>query len=441
MAKTKKDILKFVEENDVKFIRLQFTDIFGTMKNVAITSHQLEKAFDEGVMFDASSIQGFGTVEASDMYLLPDPETMSLLPWRPQQGKVARVICDVKNANGTQFEGDPRYILQKVSKKAKDKGLSFFAGPECEFFLFHCDSEGNPTTKTHDTAGYFDLAPIDMGENARREMCLVLEELGFDIEASHHESATGQHEIDFRYDDVLSCADKIMTFKMVVKTVAQRNGLHATFMPKPLNNVNGSGMHINMSLHKDGKNLFAVENSFELSKDAKHFAAGILSHIKGITAISNPLINSYKRLVPGYEAPVHIAWSYMNRSPLLRVPASNGNSKRLELRSPDSACNPYLTLALILAAGLEGLENKLELAPSIDTNIYSMSKKEEAALGIERLPSTLAEALDEMKKDKLIKEVLGEHVFSKYIAAKEAEWTTYNNLVHDWEIDKYLAAF
>ncbi len=442
MSCSNNDILKFIELNDVKFVRLQFTDIFGRMKNIAINSKQLERALVEGIIFDASAIAGFSEVEQSDMLLLPDPSTLSIIPWRPQHGKVARLICDIKNFDGSQFTGDPRYILKKSAEKATKLGYTFNIGPECEFFLFHTDSEGRPTTKTHDSAGYFDLAPMDMGENCRREICMVLEDMGFEIEASHHENAAGQHEIDFKYNDVLSAADKIMTFKTVVKIVAQRNGLHATFMPKPIVDTYGSGMHINMSISKDGKNLFANENdNRDISDVAKMFAAGILKHIKGITAVSNPLINSYKRFVPGFEAPVHIAWSHMNRSPLLRIPAPKGDASRIELRSPDPSCNPYLTLALLLEAGLDGLNNKLQISDPIDFNTYSLTPEQEKKYGIERLPSNLYLALEEMKKDSYVKEVLGQHIYDKYIQAKENEWIAYNNSVHSWEIDNYLSAY
>ena len=442
MSCSNNDVLKFIELNDVKFIRLQFTDIFGRMKNIAINSKQLERALEEGIIFDASAIAGFSEIEQSDMLLFPDPNTLSIIPWRPQHGKVARLICDIKNYDGSQFLGDPRYILKKSAEKSTKLGYTFNIGPECEFFLFHTDSEGRPTTKTHDSAGYFDLAPMDMGENCRREICMVLEDMGFEIEASHHENAAGQHEIDFRYNDVLAAADKIMTFKTVVKIVAQRNGLHATFMPKPIVDTYGSGMHINMSISKDGKNLFANENdNRDISDVAKMFAAGILKHIKGITAVSNPLINSYKRFVPGFEAPVHIAWSHMNRSPLLRIPAPKGDASRIELRSPDPSCNPYLTLALLLEAGLDGLNNKLQISDPIDFNTYSLTPEQEKKYGIERLPSNLYLALEEMKKDSYVKEVLGQHIYEKYIQAKENEWMAYNNSVHSWEIDNYLSAY
>ncbi len=439
---SKNDILKFIEQNDVKFVRLQFTDILGRLKNIAITEQQVERALEEGIIFDASAIAGFSEVELSDMTLLPDINTFTIIPWRPQHGKVARFICDIKNYDGTQFIGDPRYILKKSEEKARKLGYTFNVGPECEFFLFQTDSEGRPTAKTHDSASYCDLAPMDLGENCRREICMVLEEMGFEIEALHHENAAGQHEIDFKYSDVLTAADRIMTFRMVVKTIAQRNGLHATFMPKPIFNDFGSGMHINMSLSKEGKNLFNPGNSsMDISDVAKMFGAGILKHINGITAVANPLVNSYKRFVPRFEAPVHIAWSHMNRSPLLRVPAPKGDATRLELRSPDSSCNPYLTLALVLEAGLDGLQKQMEIPSPVDINTYNLTPEKEKELGIQRLPSNLLLAIEEMKKDSYIKEVLGDHIYSKYIAAKEAEWAAYNNHVHQWEIDNYLTAF
>lgn len=442
MRFSKEECLKYVQENDVRFIRMQFTDIFGQMKNIAITDNQLAQAFEEGIMFDGSAIKGFVGVEASDMLLQPDPSTFNIIPWRPQQGKVARIICDVKNHDGSQFEGDPRYILKRTLQKVHDLGYVFQVGPECEFFLFLTDDEGQPTTMTHDSASYCDLAPIDQGENARREICLVLEEMGFEIETSHHESAAGQHEIDFKYTDALTAADNIMTFKYVVKIVAQRNGLHATFMPKPLHGVNGSGMHINMSLAKNGINVFNhSEKPGELSETAKQFIAGLLEHVKGITAIANPLVNSYKRLTPGYEAPVHIAWSPMNRSPLLRVPSPRGKGTRLELRSPDPSCNPYLTLALVLEAGLDGLNRGLKVPEPVNVNIYNLTPDQEKSLKLDRLPTNLLMALEEMKKDSLIPATLGEHIFSKYTTAKALEWEAYDNMVHQWEIDRYLKAY
>lgn len=436
---TKQDIIDLVEENDVEFIRLQFTDIFGTLKNVAITASQLEKALNNKCMFDGSSIEGFVRIEESDMYLYPDLDTFEMFPWRPQQGKVARLICDVYRPDETPFDGDPRYVLKKVLQEAKDMGYSFNVGPECEFFLFHTDDNGGPTTLTHERGGYFDLGPLDLGENARRDMVLVLEDMGFEIEASHHEVAPAQHEIDFKYEDALKTADNIMTFKLVVRTIAKRHGLHATFMPKPKFGVNGSGMHVNMSLSKDGKNIFDDANGkLGLSDDAYHFIAGIMKHMKGMTAITNPIVNSYKRLVPGYEAPVYIAWSATNRSPLIRIPASRGAGTRIELRCPDPAANPYLTLAVCLAAGLDGIKNKLTPPDSVDQNIFEMSSLEKNEKGIDSLPGSLDEAIKALEEDEFILGVLGEHVASKYIEAKKAEWDNYRTKVTEWEIEEYL---
>lgn len=440
---TKEDIMRVVREQDVKFIRLQFTDIFGILKNVAITVDQLEKALDNKCMFDGSSIEGFVRIEESDMYLRPDINTFVIFPWRPQTGKVARLICDVYNPDGTPFAGDPRYILKKALKKATDMGYETFnVGPECEFFLFLTDNEGNPTTKTHDNAGYFDLGPVDLGENARRDMCLALEEMGFEIEASHHEVAPGQHEIDFKYNDALTTADAILTFKLVVKTIAQRHGLHATFIPKPIFGINGSGMHTNMSLFKSGKNAFYEENgTLQLSQDAYWFIGGLMKNMRSIAAITNPIVNSYKRLVPGYEAPVYIAWSARNRSPLIRIPAARGSSTRVELRCPDPSCNPYLALAAILMAGLDGIENKIQPPASTDKNIFQMTESQRTAEGIGALPGSLKEAIDEMSSSELAKDALGDHIFEKYIEAKTEEWDKYRTKVSQWEIDEYLTKY
>ena len=435
---TKDDIFRMVEEEDVEFIRLQFTDIFGTLKNIAITSSQLEKALDN--MFDGSSVEGFVRIEESDMYLYPDYDTFEIFPWRPQQGKVARLICDVYTPDGKPFEGDPRWILKKTIKEANEMGYSFDVGPECEFFLFHTDDNGLPTTLSHEKAGYFDLGPHDLGENIRRDMVLTLEEMGFEIEASHHEVAPAQHEIDFKYDEVLKTADNIQTFKMTVKTIAKRHGLYATFMPKPKFGISGSGMHINMSLAtEEGKNIFADENGkIGLSDDAYHFIAGIMKHARGMSAITNPLVNSYKRLVPGYEAPVYIAWSAKNRSPLIRIPASRGNGTRVELRNPDPTANPYLVLALCLAAGLDGIKNKIEVPESVDCNIYEMTPGERRAAGIENMPADLKEAVDCLVADEFLCSVLGEHITTKYVEAKMKEWENYTTRVSQWEIDEYL---
>ena len=439
---TKDDIIRLAEEEDVEFIRLQFTDMFGNLKNVAITASQLEKALENKCMFDGSSIEGFVRIEESDMYLYPDFDTMQIFPWRPQQGKVARLICDVYRPGGEPFEGDPRYILKRAIKEAEEMGYLFEVGPECEFFLFHTDENALPTTITHEQAGYFDLGPVDFGENARRDMVLTLEDMGFVIEASHHEVAPAQHEIDFRYDEALATADNIMTFKLAVKTIAKRHGLHATFMPKPQYGVNGSGMHINMSLSKDGKNIFADPSDPQgLSQEAYWFIGGIMKHMKGMTAITNPLVNSYKRLVPGYEAPVYIAWSATNRSPLIRIPAAGGEGTRVELRCPDPSANPYLALAVCLQAGLDGIRNRITPPASVDCNIFSMTAEERKALQIEEIPGTLIEAVGELEKDAFIRSVLGEHVSAKYVEAKKKEWETYRSQVTDWEIQAYLNKF
>ena len=437
---TKDDIFRMVEEEDVEFIRLQFTDIFGTLKNIAITSSQLEKALDNKCMFDGSSVEGFVRIEESDMYLYPDYDTFEIFPWRPQQGKVARLICDVYTPDGKPFEGDPRWILKKTIKEANDLGYRFDVGPECEFFLFHTDDNGLPTTLSHEKAGYFDLGPNDLGENIRRDMVLTLEDMGFEIEASHHEVAPAQHEIDFKYDEALKTADNIQTFKMTVKTIAKRHGLYATFMPKPKFGISGSGMHINMSLAtEEGKNIFADENGkIGLSDDAYHFIAGIMKHARGMSAITNPLVNSYKRLVPGYEAPVYIAWSAKNRSPLIRIPASRGNGTRVEFRNPDPTANPYLVLALCLAAGLDGIKNKIEVPESVDCNIYEMTPGERRAAGIENMPADLKEAVDCLVADEFLCSVLGEHITTKYVEAKMKEWENYTTRVSQWEIDEYL---
>ena len=442
MKYTKQEIMDMIEEEDVEFIRLQFTDMFGTMKNVAITVSQLEKALDNKCMFDGSSIDGFTRIEESDMYLYPDLDTFTIFPWRPQQGKVARFICDIHRPDGSPFEGDPRYVLKKVLKEAEEMGYTFDVGPECEFFLFHTDDNGNPTTVTHEKAGYFDLGPVDLGENARRDMVLNLESMGFEVEASHHEVAPAQHEIDFKYDNALVTADNIMTFKLTIKSIAKRHGLHATFMPKPKSGINGSGMHINMSLSKDDKNIFAdASDEKGLSKEAYSFIAGIMKHIKGMTVLTNPLVNSYKRLVPGYEAPVYIAWSATNRSPLIRIPASRGEGTRIELRCPDPTANPYMVLAVCLAAGLDGIKNNLKPAASIDKNIFEMTETQKEQEGIEHLPENLCDAIEKFEEDEFVKNVLGSHISSNYVNAKKKEWQQYRTQVTEWEIEEYLHKF
>ena len=436
---SKEDIIRMVREDDVEFIRMQFTDIFGQMKNVAITASQIEKAVNNEIMIDGSSIEGFVRIQESDQYLRPDLDTFTVLPWRPQHGKVARLICDVYNPDGTPFIGDPRGALRRMLKKASDMGYSFNVGPECEFFLFQTDETGKPTTATNDEAGYFDLGPLDHGESTRREICMALENMGFEIEASHHEVAAGQHEIDFKYAEALTAADNIMTFKMAVKTLAQKNGLHATFMPKPIFGINGSGMHTNMSLFRNGKNAFYDPNGEKgLSREAYSFIAGLLAHVKGFAAITNPLVNSYKRLVPGYEAPCYLAWSASNRSALIRIPASRGQSTRVELRSPDPCCNPYLELAVCLAAGLDGIEKGLVPPAEITENIFAMDQAARDARGIDSLPGSLEEAVKAMQEDSLILDALGAHVAENYIEGKRKEWDEYRTRVSSWEREKYI---
>lgn len=443
MAKyTKEQVLSLVKKNNVRFIRLQFTDILGQLKNVAITDKQLEKALKNDCMFDGSSIEGFVRIEESDMRLYPDLDSFVIYPWSSVEHRVARLICNVYRPDHTPFEGDPRNVLIRALEQASKMGYTFNVGPELEFFLFHTALDGAPTTQTHDAAGYFDLGPVDMGEEARIAICLALEEMGFEIEASHHECAPGQHEIDFKYAEALTAADDIVTFKLAVKTIAQKHKLHATFMPKPLFGVAGNGMHTNMSLFKDGKNAFYdPDKTFGLSTEALQFIAGVLDHAKGITAVANPLVNSYKRLVPGYEAPVYIAWSARNRSPLIRVPAARGNSTRVELRSPDPSCNPYLLLALVLRAGLDGIQRGLTPPDPVDGNIYHMSEDERIERKVGNLPGTLDEALEEMIMDPLIRETLGDHVFNKYATAKRLEFDQYRVQVHQWEVDKYLTQY
>lgn len=439
---TAEDVKRLIVEKKIDFIRLQFVDITGRMKNVAITAEELEKALNNEMMFDGSSIEGFVRIEESDMYLRPDTDTFTLMPWFDGDYNIARMICDIYKPDGTPFEGDPRYVLRKAIKEANDMGFEFNLGPECEFFLFQTDKNGNPTTNTHDEASYFDLAPIDNGEIARIDMVKTLMNMGFNIEAAHHENAPGQHEIDFKYSDALSSADNIITFKLVVKVIAKKYGLHATFMPKPINNECGSGMHCNMSLFKDGKNAFYdPDDTNGLSKIAYYYIGGLLKHAKGMTVLTNPLVNSYKRLIPGYEAPVYIAWSTGNRSPLIRIPSSRGVGTRIELRHPDPSCNPYLAIAAMLRAGLDGINNKIEPGEPIEKNIYHMKDKDLISSGVENLPANLKEAITELEKDSLMIDTLGPHVSKNYIKAKNIEWEEYTRLVHPWEISKYIKMY
>lgn len=442
MNNTKQDIKSLIEEEDVEFIRLQFTDIYGTLKNMAVTTNQLEKALDNKCMLDGAAIEGFTTIEESDLLLYPDLDTFETFPWRPQQGKVARFICDVYRKDAVPFEGDPRYVLKKVMKEAEEMGYTFDAGTECEFFLYNTDEQGNPTTVLEEKGGYFDVSPLDTGENVRREIVLTLEDMGFDVETSYHEDAPSQHEIDFKYADALKTADNIMTLKMVVKIIAKRHGYHATFMPKPVRGIKGSGMHVNMSLSKDGKNIFENnEDPFGLSETAYQFMAGIMEHINGMTVFMNPLVNSYKRLVSGYDAPIENGWSAINRTPLIRIPTASGTSTRIELRSPDPTANPYLTLAVCLAAGLDGIKRKLTPPVSIEKNIYTMSEGKRKEEGMKSLPKSLEEAIVEFEKDEYIKSIVGPHIADKYIAAKKAEWNEYCSQVTSWELERYLYRF
>ena len=433
---TREDILRMVEEEDVGFIRLQFTDMYGTLKNVAITSSQLEKALDNECIFDGSAIEGFARMEDSDMYLRPDLNTFEIFPWRPQQGKVARLLCDVQKADGSMFESDPRYVLKKVIAEAKEMGYTFDVGPECEFFLFHTDEDGLPTTFSHEKASYFDLGPLDLGENARRDIVLTLEDMGFEVEESHHEFAPAQHEVDFKYGEVRTIADRVMSFKMTVRTIAKRHGLHATFMPKPRAEVNGSGMHIHFFLFKDGRNVFVNPgNPQELSEEAYYFVGGLLAHSKEMALITNPIVNSYKRLVPGYEAPTELTWTKNNQNSLVRIPGSRGMETRIELRSPDAAANPYLVFAVCLAAGLDGIHKKIYPTKS---SSRELSETDQKTMKIENLPGNLNEAIDYFEQSDWIKEVLGTEFCKEYAAAKKKEWLRYTREISAWEIEEYL---
>jgi glutamine synthetase len=438
---TRQEIMKTIQEKNVNFFRLQFVDIFGFMKNVAIPLSQIEKALDGQMMFDGSSIDGFVRINESDMYLKPDFNTFVVLPWRNKNGvNAARIICDVHKSDGTPFEGCPRVNLQRVLAEAKNLGYTMNVGTECEFFLFHKDEKGNLVTETNDVAGYFDVDPDDTGIGCRREIIETLEAMHFEVEASHHEVAEGQHEINFKYADALKAADNTVTFKWVVRSIAAKYGFHATFMPKPVFGINGSGMHTNQSLFKlDGSNAFFDEKGpLTLSETAYHYIAGIIKNARGFTAVTNPLVNSYKRLVPGYEAPVYVAWSASNRSAMIRIPASRGLGTRTEVRCPDPACNPYLALAMMLSSGLDGVKNKLTAPASINVDIFKMTPVEKEASGIASLPANLKEAIDAFKENPISREALGEHIFNKYIEGKEKEWNSYRTAVTDWEIKTYM---
>lgn len=436
------DIVKSALDAGVEIVRLQFADIFGVMKNVSITIDELKNALYHGIEFDGSSVYGAVRDEESDMYLMPDPETFTIFPWRTSSGFDARLICDVYTRDGQPFLGDPRHILKKALDEAKNVGFKMIAGPECEFFIFLTDENGRPTTKTHDNASYYDLAPVDLGESARREMVLALKQMGIDVETSHHEIAPGQHEIDLKWDDALCCADKIMTLRAVVRTVAERHGLHATLMPKPVYNIAGSGLHLNMALYSGDKNIFFdVKDKIGLSQEAYFFIGGILNHSKAITAIANPTVNSYKRLISGYDAPFYITWSSKNSGSLIKVPEVKDGKSRIELRSPDSCCNPYLALAVILKSGLDGIENKILPPPSIDRNVYEMDALDRIENNVACLPDSLDSAITCLREDDLLRDFIGEYIYSRFVEAKIIEWQEYIRMVSPWEIDQYLEKF
>ena len=444
---TREDILETSRRLGVRFMRLQFTDILGVNKNVEVPYRQFEKALDGEIAFDGSSIEGFVRIEESDMVLRPDLSTFRILPdWAigastDATTRVARLICDIYHPDGTPFEGCPRLALKRITEEAKAMGFTMMAGPEAEFFLFQRGPNG-PTTQSHDAGSYFDLTPVDRGEDARRDIVNALEAMGFEVEAAHHEVAPAQHEIDFKYTDALTTADNIATFRFIVRHVALEHGLHATFMPKPIFGINGSGMHTHQSLFKGGENaFFDPRGPFEFSDTGLHYIGGILRHARGFCAITNPLVNSYKRLVPGYEAPTNVAWSMRNRSPLVRVPERRGSGTRIEVRMPDPSANPYLALAVMLKAGLDGIRNKIDPGPPINKNIYNMSHRERRRLRIDDLPGDLREAVDALEKDKLVQEAITPHILKHFVAAKRAEWHDYIAQVHEWELNRYLAVY
>lgn len=435
------DIKKIIKDNDVKLIELQFVDINGQVKNMGVPVEQIDKVLNNEIMLDGSSIKGFRSIETSDMYFYPDKNSFQILPWTKGTAKSARLICDIYNPDGTPFDGCPRCNLKRIMKEAEKLGFSMNLGPEAEFFLFE-KKDGKITTETHDKAGYYDVGPDDLGENVRADIVAALKDMGFEIEASHHEVADGQHEIDFKYGDILTTADNVVTFRIAVKAIAAQHNLHATFMPKPIFGINGSGMHCNFSLFKDGKNAFLdTKKEYQLSDVALYSIGGMLKHIKSITAITNPTVNSYKRLVPGYEAPVYLAWSLANRSALLRVPAKRGNATRVELRSPDPSCNPYLAFAAILEAALDGIRNKIDPPAPVESNIYRLTTKERKKQKIDALPGSLAEALENLDRSLVAKAALGEHIYNEFISAKKKEWDSFRTYVSSWEIDKYLERY
>jgi glutamine synthetase len=438
-TKTKEDVLGVVEKQGIKFVRMWFTDILGQLKSFAITPKELEGAFDEGMGFDGSSIKGFARIDESDMLAKPDPATFRIVPWRPKEHAVARMFCDILQPDGSPYEGDPRYVLKRNLEQLEEKGYTFYVGPELEYFYFRDDK----TTEVLDEGGYFDLTTLDAGSDLRRDTILTLEEMGIDVEYSHHEVAPSQHEIDLRYKDALTMADQVMTYRIVVKEIAQRYGYYATFMPKPIFGVNGSGMHVHQSLFKGDRNTFFDPNDeYHLSEEGRSYIAGLLRHAPEITSVANQWVNSYKRLVPGYEAPVYISWARRNRSTLVRVPMykpGKENATRVEFRSADPACNPYLTFSVMLAAGLAGIKNKYELRPPTEKDVYLMSGEEKAKEGITSLPGSLIEAIALTEESKLVREALGDHVFKNFITSKKVEWDNYRVNVSEWELKEYLS--
>ncbi|HNU68267.1 MAG TPA: glutamine synthetase family protein [Myxococcota bacterium] len=435
----KEDLLQMCAAERIRFLRLQFTDVNGVNKNVEVPERQFEKALDGKIMFDGSSIAGFVRIEESDMLLKPDLKTFLIFPWEDQRGRVARVICDIANPDGSPFDGCPRTALKKMTARISEMGCVAMLGPEAEFFLFQRNPDGSPSTTTHDRGAYFDLAPIDKGEDCRRAIVNSLEQMGFEVEAAHHECGAGQHEIDFKYDEAVATADKIATFKFVVRKVALDFGLHATFMPKPLKGIAGSGMHTHISLFKNGANVFDDPASEDgLSEMAHHFIGGLLRHARAMCAITNPTVNSYKRLVPEFEAPTNIVWSLRNRSPLLRIPDQRGNGSRVEVRNPDPSCNPYLAFATMLAAGLDGVAGRIDPGPAINKNIFAMSQREKARLKIEELPVDLMDAVNCLRRDPVVRQALGNHLYDAIVESRTHEWADYISTVHQWELDHYL---
>ncbi|RPJ41251.1 MAG: type I glutamate--ammonia ligase [Candidatus Latescibacterota bacterium] len=440
---TKLEILKIAKKENMRFLRLMFTDIHGVNKNVEVPESQFEKALDGEILFDGSSIEGFSRIEESDMLLRPDLDTFRLFPWgEGSPARSGRLICDVAFPDGRSFPGCPRSALKRVVAEAVGLGYTMMVGPEAEFFLLESNARGEIHHATHDKAGYFDLVPVDRGEEVRRDIVQHLEKMGFEVEASHHEVAPGQHEIDFRYADAVTTADNIATFRFIVRKVSNAHGMHATFMPKPFFGVNGSGMHVHQSLFKKSVNTFyAKETPNQLSKIALWYVGGLLRHARGFVAITNPLVNSYKRLVPGYEAPTNVTWSEKNRSPLVRVPDRRGIGTRVELRCPDPSANPYLALAVMLRSGLDGIAQKLDPGPPVNKNIYQMSQRERKRHKITELPADLSEALDAMEKDPVVLEALGEHIARHYVEAKREVWREYSAQVHAWEVERYLGVY